>query len=155
MKMKKLLYISVLIFCSNTYAECQIMTSSDSELTQSIRLNKGLDLKNYPELCAKLKKANASVGINQETLMTEKQLTVSTGLRLYPIEYEQKYKYQFLTRHVYNLISSNYERTSKSVTDLKYASANRALDSLTEDKYSLDLLLDDLAILRSRLKPID
>lgn len=152
--MKRLLYFSVLIFCSHTYAECQIMTSSDNELKQSIRL-KGLDLKNYPELCAKLQKANASVGINQETLITEKQLTVSTGLRLYPIEYEQKYKYQFLTRHVYNLITSNYEKTSESMTALKYASANRALDDLTEDTYSLDLLLDDLAILRSRLKPID
>ena len=49
--MKKLLYISALVFCSNTYAECQIMTSSDTELTQAIRLNKGLDLKYYSELC--------------------------------------------------------------------------------------------------------
>ncbi len=153
--MKKLLYISALVFCSNTYAECQIMTSSDTELTQAIRLNKGLDLKYYSELCAKLKTANASIAINQETLMTEKQLTVSTGLRLYPIEYEQKYKYQFLTRHVYNLISSNYERTSKSEIALKYASANTALDNLVEDKHSLDLLLDDLAILRNRLQPIN
>ena len=95
------------------------------------------------------------IAINQETLMTEKQLTVSTGLRLYPIEYEQKYKYQFLTRHVYNLISSNYERTSKSEIALKYASANTALDNLVEDKHSLDLLLDDLAILRNRLQPIN
>ena len=153
--MKKLLYISALVLFSNTYAECQIMTSSDTELTQAIRLNKGLDLKYYSELCAKLKTANASIAINQETLMTEKQLTVSTGLRLYPIEYEQKYKYQFLTRHVYNLISSNYERTSKSEIALKYASANTALDNLIEDKYSLDLLLDDLAILRNRLQPIN
>ena len=150
--MKKILYISALIFCSNTYAECQLSTAEDYELRTIVK-KEGWDFENFNELCTKLKKANATVAINQASQYSDTQVSVSTELRLYPNELAEKYKYKFLTQYSYTVISYSNVRTSKSEEQVMYDGANFALNSLITTKGLLDSQLKDLTRIRELVKP--
>ena len=150
--MKKLLYISALIFCSNTYAECHLNTTEDYELRAIVK-KEGWDFKNFNELCTKLNNANVSVAINQVSQFSDTQVSVSTEVRLYPIELSKKYKYKFLTQYSYMALNNSKIRTSKSEEKLMYEGANFALNGLIANTGLLDNLLKDIARIRELVKP--
>lgn len=149
--MKKILCaLAVLVSC-NTYAECQIDSSQDDELSFELKA-KGWNFEKYDELCQKLKKANAGVQLEQVPMITEYQTTVATTVKIYPLELEKKYNQRFLSQRGFNAIAANPVRTSAMQKELKHLNANYALNSLITDG-GLPEMLKNLETIRKAIKP--
>ena len=149
--MKNLLYIVALLVSFNTYAECLLETSQDDELSSELA-NKGWNFEKYDELCQKLKRANAGIQIDQVAFITQYQTTVSTSIKIYPIEIKKKYNQRILSQRGFNAIAGNPARTSVIQKELKYINANFGLNSLITEG-GLPDMLNNIDKIRKIIKP--
>ena len=134
-----------------SYANCEITTNKDSDLTNLIR-DKGWNFDNYKEVCQELKRHNLGVKFTQIAYISKHQTTVSTSIRLYPLDIYMKYNEIILTSSGKASILSNPERTTTMVNLLRYEDANGLLNTLTTNKEQWKEILDEIAFIRKHIR---
>lgn len=146
--MKALLLIFSLFITSASYAEC-IIYSNSSDTFHKILQERGWDLRNYNQICQKLKNSNIGLDINGITQISSYQTTVTTQVRAYALELAKNKKF-FPSNTVRVSITSNPERTTNMETNLIYRDAMSAVDKLGETD-SLDTMINEINQLRKMI----
>lgn len=149
--MKKLATLLLFAMSSTVYANCVITSSKDYSLTDLIE-KEGWNFDNYAEVCQELKRHNLGAKISQVAYISNSQTTVSTSIRLYPLEIDKKYNKIILTASGKTSMLLNPERTTEMMNKLKYQDANDTLSVLTTDKELWKDVLDQIAFIRKYIK---
>lgn len=150
--MKKLIPLLLLLLSSTVHANCTLYVFHNYDLGALVKKNNGWNFSNYNEVCKKLQTHNLAVHITQIDIITTSATTVSTSVKIYPLEIKNKYDQMLLTSAGSTSIVSSAIRTTETLDRLKYENANDALNQLTAKADIWPEIINQVAFIRKYIK---
>ena len=150
--MKNLIALLLLLLSSTVHANCTLYVFYNHDLGALVKKNNGWNFPNFNEVCRNLQNYNLAVHITQMEIISTSATTVSTSLKVYPLEIKNKYDQMLLTSSGTASMVSNTNRTTETLDRLKYQDANDALNELTTKSEAWPEIIKQVTFIRKYIK---
>src|SRR5690606_35503529 len=131
---------------------CTLYVFYNHDLGALVKKNNGWSFPNFNEVCRNLQNYNLAVHITQMEIISTSATTVSTSLKVYPLEIKNKYNQMLLTSSGTASMISNTNRTTETLDRLKYQDANDALNELTTKSEAWPEIIKQVTFIRKYIK---